>query len=465
MFENPTSGLEPVIYKDLRASGNDMGVYEENLGTNSGTATQSQFDSVTSTIGSGIAVADQMLQLIGLGVKTQNLFTLFGLHNQTYTGITTNLWGAVIDIGGSTNIKRPTFLVEQMVNAAAMSTMLTTTQANDPTYNSVASSNDGLPAIANVKNLRSYAFTNGAKTSLVLINMSRTAVVSPTLTGFPAIAPESITQLTSGKITDDNEVSQLVTPKDITSTWTGTTPKLPPFSMTVYTWNAPPPGVTVPPVVTPPTPPVPPTPPPVTTPTPPVTTPTPPATNKFAPVAPPIFSLGSGTYRGGLVENIIGAPGTDISYSLDGAIPNTRNIGQHCYRANCPTLPITKNTTLIAVACTFFVCSPPVRAQYVISPAGKIVAPKASWDSGDRSIRAGDPMYFYTKFYGSYPFFVTWTRNGLPQASAFELDMVTSATIPAYYPLTANGSTFIATITNVAGTIKDKALVLHVLAK
>ena len=243
LFDNPTSGLETTIYKDLRASGNDMGVYEENLGTNSGTATQSQFDALTGTVGSSLAVADQMLGLIGLGVKTQNLFTLFGLHNQTSSGATTNLWGAVIDIGGATNIKRPIFLAEQMVNSAAMSTMLTTVQADDPTYNSAASSNDSLQAVPNVKSLRSYAFTNGSKTSLVLVNMSRTATVSPSLIGFPVIAPESITQLTSGKITDDNETSQLITQKDITTTWKGATPELPPFSMTVYIWDAPPAGI------------------------------------------------------------------------------------------------------------------------------------------------------------------------------------------------------------------------------
>ncbi len=240
-FDDPIAGLEGRLYTDLTANGDDMGVYEENIGTVNGYASQAAMDQMTSTVGSGIAVADHMLQLMGLGVKPQNLFTLTGTHNVTVTGIRTNLWGAVLDIGGAvgsqSNIKRPTWLAEQMVNAAVLPTMLQTTQVNMPTYNQPVSQNDSLPAVNNVQNIRSYAFSDGLNTSLVIINMSRTSATTLSLTGFPLTTPTTITQLTSANITDMNETSQLVSPRVLTGKWNASAVTLPPFSMTTYVWQ------------------------------------------------------------------------------------------------------------------------------------------------------------------------------------------------------------------------------------
>ena len=236
-FDDPVAGLETRLYADLAANGDDMGVYEENIGTVNGYAPQTAMDQMTSTVGSGIAVADHLLQMMGIGVKPQNLFTLTGVHNITQYGTRTNLWGAVLDIGGSTNIKRPTWLAEQMVNAAVLPTMLQTTQTGMVTYNQGASQNDYLPAINNVQNIRSYAFSDGVNTSLVVINMSRTGSTTVALAGVPVTTPTTVTQLTSANITDANETSQLVSPRVLTGKWTPTAFSLPPFSMTTFVWQ------------------------------------------------------------------------------------------------------------------------------------------------------------------------------------------------------------------------------------
>jgi hypothetical protein len=198
------------------------------------------------SLGAGIAVADHMLLMLReLGIRTQCMFALPEYANAfTQPGgahKTVPLWGSVIDMGGATNLRRPTFLAEQLVNRALLPQELSThlTGANR-TWFEAASRNDGIgPAHPHL--LQSFAFADGLHRSLILINLSRGEALPVTFSGEgkPA-ASVTETRLTSQAITDTNELSARVAPAtrklhnfDPTQAYS-----LPPFSITVLDWQA-----------------------------------------------------------------------------------------------------------------------------------------------------------------------------------------------------------------------------------
>ena len=68
-----------------------------------------------------------LLMLRDLGVTTQCLFALPEYVNDFVSTAsprpareTMPLWGAVVDMGGPTNARRPQFLAEQLANAAIL---------------------------------------------------------------------------------------------------------------------------------------------------------------------------------------------------------------------------------------------------------------------------------------------------------------------------------------------------------
>ena len=227
-------------------------VYEVNLSTVSGAAaSQKTINEVAGGTGSGIAVADHMLLMIrDLGITTQTVFSLPGWVNGFHSGGSVPLWGSVIDMGGQTNLSRPTFLAEELANSAIMPTMLSVaTTGSNPTWNETGTTPNDLAnqiQLPNAHYLQSFAFTNGIQNSVVVINLSRSGSLPITFSG--ANAPTGdvfIRQLTSANVTDNNE--DLVSNKPVVrlmhanvTNFNPATPfSLPPFSMTVFFSGAP----------------------------------------------------------------------------------------------------------------------------------------------------------------------------------------------------------------------------------
>jgi hypothetical protein len=198
------------------------------------------------SVAAGLAVADHMLLMLrDVGVATQCLFALPEYRNDfaATNGAkeTMPLWGAVVDMGGATNLRRPSFLALQMVNEAMLPTMVTTRIAGvDPTWNQVESPNDHI-ALQGAHLLQTFAFAEGAKRSLIVLNLSRDASLPVDFSGPDApsgAVHEAV--LTAGRITDSNEVREMV---KIARTAEGRfdaarVRSLPPYSMTVWTWTA-----------------------------------------------------------------------------------------------------------------------------------------------------------------------------------------------------------------------------------
>ena len=230
-----------------------LAVYETNLGTMTGTASQADLNRVVPSLGAGLAVADHMLLMLrDLGVTTQCMFALPEYVNDFTstaqpkpaheTHETMPLWGAVVDMGGATDARRPQFLAEQLANAAILQTMLRTrVSGTDPTWNQPLSANAKVK-LEGAHLIQSFAFADGPRHSLILMNLSRDRALPVEFAGDGA--PKAEVQesvLTAAAITASNEDRREVAVR--TRRLAGIPAHqpyvLPPFSMTTLTWTDP----------------------------------------------------------------------------------------------------------------------------------------------------------------------------------------------------------------------------------
>jgi hypothetical protein len=223
-----------------------LSVYEVNLSTTSGAARQADIDGAVPSMGAGLALIDHMLLMMrDLGIKTQNVWSLPGYENQFQNSAghqqeKTPLFGVVVDMGGATNLRRPQYLAEQLVNAAILPTMLQTrlTGAN-PTWEQQRSGNGDIK-LDKAHYLQTFAFADGAQRSLIVLNLSRTDALPLTFSGDGAPSGNvMVSRLGANKITDSNEVvSKVAVAESRISSFKGQTPyRVPPFSMTVFRWT------------------------------------------------------------------------------------------------------------------------------------------------------------------------------------------------------------------------------------
>jgi alpha-L-arabinofuranosidase len=222
-----------------------LAVYEVNLGTTAGTASQASIDATVPSVGAGITVLEhELLMLRDLGITVQNTFQLGGgdYHFDNTAGTnkheTTPLWGVVVDMGGASNRVRPVFLAQQLVNEAIRPEMLTTFISGDnPAWNQPHSANDNV-ALDNARELQSFAFANASSTTLIVVNLSRTSARTVGLGG--ACSPRGrvrVETLTSAKITDSNELQEnvkIATREEMNIVPATSVFTLPTFSMTSF---------------------------------------------------------------------------------------------------------------------------------------------------------------------------------------------------------------------------------------
>lgn len=250
MYDSRPSGLMTEQAKVAKSSTHraKLAVYEVNLGTANGSAQQSSFDAVVPSVAAGLTVVEHMLLMIrDLGITTQAIYSLSGYNYKFRKSpdrpeeITTPLFGVVIDMGGSANLRRPQFLAEELANRAILPTMVTTTLTGaNPTWNQGHSKNDGVE-LEKAHYLQTFAFADGPKRSIIVFNLSRTEALPITFSGREAPSGTiHMGRLTSRRITDTNELKGNVAIADSTlNNFNPSLPfSLPPFSMTTLTWIA-----------------------------------------------------------------------------------------------------------------------------------------------------------------------------------------------------------------------------------
>jgi len=253
MRDSRPNGLVAANAQLAAKSGMKLAVYEVNLGGLGGTADQAALDTAFPSLGAGLAVAEHMLLMLrDNGIVNQALFCLpeyaNGFYNPDHPGSKQlmKLWGSVIDMGGQTNRVRPTFLTEELANSAIQGNMIEAAQSgSNPTWDQ-PETNNGILNNAKIQLkgahlIQSFAFSEGTHFSLIVFNLSRTAALPITLAG--QVAPHGevkVSQLTSAHITDNNESSATVAIRhDTLANFSPEAPySLPPFSMTVLSWEA-----------------------------------------------------------------------------------------------------------------------------------------------------------------------------------------------------------------------------------
>ena len=239
---NPTgsSGFMRTIFNTIQGSSRPVPIsnYEDNVNTTDGSISQAALDNLVPSIGSGLAIADQMLLMLhDLNMRDQCLFSLGGYRATRSDNKTVAIWGVTRDMG-VTDRKRPQYLALQLVNQALVGNMVATMHSgDDPTWDQ--------PLVNRVSYtgahyLQSYATNSGQSKSVIVFNMHRTNQLSVNFSGPNAPSGSvSMQQLNSANITDNNESAQNV--NVVSSSFSNFDPNpglmLPPFSMTLLKWT------------------------------------------------------------------------------------------------------------------------------------------------------------------------------------------------------------------------------------
>jgi len=220
-----------------KRAGLGLSFYEENLHSTEGSPSQATIDAVVPSVGAGVAMASEMLQAMRAGVKSQALFSLAGWRFHRTDGTWVPLWGTTVDMG-VTNRRRPQFLAGEIVNTALAGAMTATTQTGDnPVWDETAGI-DGVK-LQGAHMLQSFAFRDGARRAVVIINLSRSGGLAVDFTG--AVQPHGrveMSQLRAGKITDSNEDAENVKiiPGVVQDFRAGQKLVVPGFSVMVLRW-------------------------------------------------------------------------------------------------------------------------------------------------------------------------------------------------------------------------------------
>lgn len=241
----PMSGFMRANFNNLQNSSRPvpLSIYEVNLHTTQGSISQAALDSYTPSVGAALAVGAHMLVMLKeLACREQVFFSLAG-HRANWTATdntarSSALWGSVLDMG-KTNRKRPHYHMLQLLNEALGGELLRTTHTgDDPTWNVT---NLNRVTYTGAHCLQSHAFRHGARRSLIVFNLHRTAALDVTFTG-PHAPTGSVTlkRLTSANITDHNETADVVTHtmQQLASFNPAAPLSLPPFSLTLLQWHA-----------------------------------------------------------------------------------------------------------------------------------------------------------------------------------------------------------------------------------
>ena len=222
----------------------NLAVYETNINTTTPSTTQAQVNAVVPSLGAGLSVAANMLLAQrDLGVTIQNMYALTGYRYSLYGNqvATVPIWGAVVDMGGATNLRRPTFLSEQLANSAILPTLLSTSQSgSNPTWNQAYTTNDDF-SLSGAHYIQSVAYTDGTTLNVVLFNLSRTSALPVNFAGLNTpMGTATVSTLTASSIEANNEsASNVAITTTSQSLVGGSTMTLPPYSMTVVSVPAP----------------------------------------------------------------------------------------------------------------------------------------------------------------------------------------------------------------------------------
>jgi len=218
-----------------------LSVYEVNLHTTEGSASQAVLAGFPASAAAGLAVADHLLRMQrDAGVCNALLFSLPQFEYRRSDGKLVPLWGTVVDMG-VTNRKRPQFLTTELANLAI---------GHGPTQELEARILGGDPAttidgpngpvkLSRAHWLDAFAFRSGARHALVLFNLDLNRAHVVEWTGAqapPPAASAEISRIVARRPGLTNERASMVTIQTIPMVTLNGKVTLPALSMTVIRW-------------------------------------------------------------------------------------------------------------------------------------------------------------------------------------------------------------------------------------
>ena len=219
----------------LLARGRQMAVYEVNLHTTEGTATQEVLDRFTPTLAAGVAVAGHMLRMMrDHGIRDEMLFALTQYEYKRPDGKFVRLWGSVVQTGANGR-KRPQFLAESLANRVMRGNMVRVEVTGENPTHDQAEGNDGV-RLRGVHELDAYAFQDGKSHGLILFNygLHQPRKITLEAPGLRSNGSVKLSRMTSREMGATNEGSINIKVEE--QVLTGTELALPPCSMTVLEW-------------------------------------------------------------------------------------------------------------------------------------------------------------------------------------------------------------------------------------
>jgi hypothetical protein len=151
------------------AGGRQLAVYEVNLHTTEGSATQAVLDRFTPSAAAGLAVTGHMLRMMrDHGVRDQMLFALPQFRFKRSDGTLVRLWGSVVEMGTNGRM-RPQFLAEAMANRVIRGNLVRVEISGENPTHDQPEGNDGVQ-LKGVHEIDAYGFQEGKAHGLIIFN-------------------------------------------------------------------------------------------------------------------------------------------------------------------------------------------------------------------------------------------------------------------------------------------------------
>ena len=241
------------VYEAAQEAGIELSVYEINHHVTGGDGPLEPRNKIVTSIGGGINVVNTMLLLLKEHhARDQCLFSLAQLQFKAGKIGDVRLWGSVLCMRPGRRRRRPTFLACAAANRVIGGNLVETRHHGaDPAFSAtgVFEDREAPQTIDSLPEIRSYAFADGSRRGLILINLGtkRTHPVAVKFDGNVSPGGAQSWLLTAERITDNNEYEAgkpqvELRHQRIESFTSGKQLPLPPFSMRVLQWNVAPSG-------------------------------------------------------------------------------------------------------------------------------------------------------------------------------------------------------------------------------
>jgi hypothetical protein len=218
------------------AGGRQLAVYEVNLHTTEGSATQAVLDRLAPSAAAGVAVAGHMLRMMrDHGVRDEMLFSLPQFRFKRADGTLVRLWGSVVEMGADGRA-RPQLLAESLANRAIRGNMVKVDVSGENPTHDQPEGNDGV-RLSGVHELDAYAFEDGKSHGLIVFNygLHQTRRIIVDAPGLKANHDARVWRLVSSTSGSNNEEAVQVIVKE--EPMSGAELNLAPCSMAVVEWS------------------------------------------------------------------------------------------------------------------------------------------------------------------------------------------------------------------------------------